>query len=351
MINLTCFPITHDMLTVLQYKELMADYKIVAVNSFKEDIFIQKLKSKYPECTISADIYENLQESEGVLLLDNKEEYKWNKYQEILKIAKELNKKVIMSEELCAKMEVRTRENVELLQTQLPHKEKTKNEDLKSIEAPVIAVAGMGENCNKFESCLLVLKVLKERGYSVTFLSSNSLAMLFGGCIYPTYLYSENMSLEQKIWYLNQDIAEYIKKNETDVILAELPGGIMPLGENAKNHFSESAIAVTNAVKIDAGILNIYVPSYKNRDQFIYLKDYCDYKYEMQIEKIFMARQKVEYDQARHEYVYMYLDNVTYNKMWEKYCDENIIRFTKKEQAEKAVTEILHLLEENPEFI
>ena len=99
MINLTCFPITHDMLTVLQYKELMADYKIVAVNSFKEDIFIQKLKSKYPECTISADIYENLQESEGVLLLDNKEEYKWNKYQETLKIAKELNKKVIMSEE------------------------------------------------------------------------------------------------------------------------------------------------------------------------------------------------------------------------------------------------------------
>lgn len=351
MISIACFPLSHDMLTMLQYKELMVDYEIVAINSFKEDIFIKKLELKYPECKISSDIYEVLEESDGLLLLDNKEEYKWNKYQEILKMAQTLNKKVLMSEELCAKMEVGTRENVELLQTKLPHKEKTKNEELKSIEAPVIAVAGMGENCSKFESCLLVLKVLKERGYSVTFLSSNSLAMLFGGYTYPTYLYSESLSLEQKIWYLNQDISEYVEKNETDVILIELPGGIMPLGENAKNHFSECAIAVANAIKIDVGILNIYVPSYRNGDRFIYLKDYCDYKYEMQIEKIFMARQKVEYDQARHEYVYMHLDDVTYNKMWEKYCNANIIRLTRKEQAEKAVIEILRLLEENPEFI
>lgn len=50
MISIACFPLSHDMLTMLQYKELMVDYEIVAINSFKEDIFIKKLELKYPEC-------------------------------------------------------------------------------------------------------------------------------------------------------------------------------------------------------------------------------------------------------------------------------------------------------------
>lgn len=64
-----------------------------------------------------------------------------------------------------------------------------------------------------------------------------------------------------------------------------------------------------------------------------------------------MARQKAEYDPARNEYVFMYLDDVTYDKMYQKYCDTDIIRLTEQEQAEKAVGEIIKLLEGNPEFV
>lgn len=97
--------------------------------------------------------------------------------------------------------------------------------------------------------------------------------------------------------------------------------------------------------------MNVYVPFYKNTGQFDYLKDYCDYKYGIPVEKICMARQKAEYDPARNEYVFMYLDDVTYDKMYQKYCDTDIIRLTEQEQAEKAVGEIIKLLEGNPEFV
>ena len=351
MVKLVCFPLTHDMLTVLRYKELMKDYEIVSINSFKEDSFIEKLEPLYPECKISADIDETLEGTDTLLLLDNAEGYTWNKYQEMLKAAQTSDKKVIMSAKLYEEMNVENSVNTEKLSGTLPTKEWSQPDNLRTIIPPVIAVAGMGENCSKFETSLLTLKVLKERGYTVTFLSSNSLAALFGGYTYPEYLYSDNLSMEQKIWRLNQDIAEYTEQKEADVILAELPGGVMQLGEKEKNHFSESAMAVANTLKIDAGILNVYVPFYKNTGQFDYLKDYCDYKYEIPVEKICMARQKVEYDSARNEYVFMYLDDVAYDKMYQKYCDEDIIRLTEQEQAEQAVVEVIKLLEGNPEFI
>ena len=351
MDRLACFPITHDMLTMLRYKDLLNDCEITAVNSFKEDTFIEKLTPVYPECKISADIAETLEETDALLLLDNVEKYTWNKYQKILKAARTSGKKVIMSAKLYEEMNVEKDVNTERLSRTFPEKERPKTNRFRTISAPVIAVAGTGENCSKFETSLLTLKALKERGYTVTFLSGNPLGVLFGGYTYPEYLYSGNLSMEQKVWRLNQDIAAYTEQRETDVILAELPGGIMQLGEREKNHFSESAMTVANALDIDAGILNVYVPFYKNTGQFDYLKDYCDYKYGIPVEKICMARQKAEYDPARNEYVFMYLDDVTYDKMYQKYCDTDIIRLTEQEQAEKAVGEIIKLLEGNPEFV
>lgn len=254
MDRLACFPITHDMLTMLRYKDLLNDCEITAVNSFKEDTFIEKLTPVYPECKISADIAETLEETDALLLLDNVEKYTWNKYQKILKATRTSGKKVIMSAKLYEEMNVEKDVNTERLSRTFPEKERPKTNRFRTISAPVIAVAGTGENCSKFETSLLTLKALKERGYTVTFLSVNPLGVLFGGYTYPEYLYSGNLSMEQKVWRLNQDIAAYTEQRETDVILAELPGGIMQLGEREKNHFSESAMAVANALDIDAGV-------------------------------------------------------------------------------------------------
>lgn len=84
MDRLACFPITHDMLTMLRYKDLLNDCEITAVNSFKEDTFIEKLTPVYPECKISADIAETLEETDALLLLDNVEKYTWNGSMSIL---------------------------------------------------------------------------------------------------------------------------------------------------------------------------------------------------------------------------------------------------------------------------
>lgn len=357
MDRLTCFPLTHDMMTILRYKELLKDYKLAAVNSFKEDVFMEALAPVYPDCKMSSDIMDTFAEADTLLLLDNVEKYTWNKYQKLLEAARDSGRKILMSAKLYEEMRAENRVNtedsasIEKLERIISEQERPKEKQFRTISAPVIAVTGMGEHCSKFETSLLTLKTLEERGYTVTFLSCNPLGMLFGGYTYPEYLYSDELSMEQKVWRLNQDIAAHTEQEETDVILAELPGGLMQLGEREKNHFSESALAVANALDIDAGILNVYVPFCKNTDQYAYLKDYCDYKYGIPVEKICMARQKAEYDSARNEYVFLHLDEAAYEKLYQKYCEPDIIRLTEQKAAEEAIGEVIKLLEENPEFV
>ena len=79
MNKLAFFPITHDMLTVLKYCELIENYEIAAINSFKEDILLEKLKRNCPARSVASDINETLNHADAVLLFDNVEEFIFEK--------------------------------------------------------------------------------------------------------------------------------------------------------------------------------------------------------------------------------------------------------------------------------
>lgn len=351
MDKLACFPITHDLLTVLKYKELMEGNTITAINSFKEDPLLEELRLEYPEWSISPNIEETLAYADSVLMLDNVEEYTLPKYERMLLETVKQKKKALLSTKLCGQLNVEEYTYIDVQKNSFEQDRKEYYDKLALIQIPVIAVCGMGENCSKFETTLLSLKRLKEKGYSVTLISGNPLVTLFGGYTLPEYLYSDTVSLEQKSHCFNHDVDELTKREKTDIILIELPGGIMPLGEGNQNHFSEIIIAISNALSIDAGILNTYVPSQKDEEQFGDLREYCDYRFSIPLEGFCMARQKVEYDFEQQRYQFMYLDDESYDKLYEKYCSRDVIMLTDQKQAENQIDQIIHLLEENAEFV
>ena len=80
MNKMAVFPITHDMLTVLKYSELIRDYEITAINSFREDILLEELRLNNPEINVTADINETLNHADAVLLFDNVEMFIFKLY-------------------------------------------------------------------------------------------------------------------------------------------------------------------------------------------------------------------------------------------------------------------------------
>lgn len=351
MNKLAFFPITHDMLTVLKYCELIENHEITAINSFKEDILLEKLKRNCPARSVASDINETLNHADAVLLFDNVEEFIFEKYRNLFYEARQLKKTILLSPKLYNQMNIENKENIYVLNNSFARSRKNNISKLESISTPVITICGMGENCSKFETLLLTLKCIKSMGLTATILSGNPLAVIFGGYTWPEYLYADAMSLESKIKFLNQDLYELAQERDSDVIIAEIPGGVMPLGQWNKNHFSEIPLVISNAMESDIGILNTYVPFYKDHEQYKYLKEYCDYKYGIPIEVLCMARQKVEYDTESQRYQFMFLDEEYYNKLYDKYCTQDIIKLTDDVQSEAIISGLIHLLEGNAEFI
>ena len=351
MNKMAVFPITHDMLTVLKYSELIRDYEITAINSFREDILLEELRLNNPEINVTADINETLNHADAVLLFDNVEMFIFNKYRDFLFEAYKLQKRILLSPKLNSQINLDNSKDVYVLRNSFEKSRKNFVGRMQNISTPVITICGMGENCSKFETLLLTLKVTKRMGYKAVVLSGNPLVVLFGGYTWPEYLYADSISFEMKINLLNHDLYELIQERDADVIIAETPGGIMPLGQWGKKHFSEIPLVISNALESDIGILNTYVPFQVNQEQYKYLKEYCDYKYGIPIEALCMARQKVEYDTESQQYQFMYLDKEYYNNLYCKYCHSNIIKLTDDVQAENRIKDLIHLLEGNVEFI
>lgn len=275
----TVFPITHDFLSLINYIELVRDYQIIAVNSFKEDGLLYNIKKEYPNWVVTSNVKKSLEGSGTLILFDNEKRYKIDKYQEMIAEAKIRRINILASDSLKKELKCKS---IESLDKRM--EENKENEEWEKIPVPAISVLGLGENCSKFESLLLLMSVVEKRGYKSLTIASNPLISLCGGYVWPEYLYQNNISLEKKIYKLNYDLGELVRREKPEVLLVEIPGGIMPLGKNEKNHFSEVPLVISNALDIDAGILNMYVPFQKDMGQLDYIKDYCDYKYGIPIE-------------------------------------------------------------------
>ena len=108
---------------------------------------------------------------------------------------------------------------------------------------------------------------------------------------------------------------------------------------------------ISNALKIDVGILNTYVPVQQEEVKLQLLKEFCDCKYGVPLEVMFMARQRVEYDPYIRKCNYLNLDDETYNNLYERYCETDIVSLNNLEAAEDKIRQVVSLLEENAEFI
>lgn len=166
-------------------------------------------------------------------------------------------------------------------------------DELSNINTPVIMVAGMGECCNKFETQLSLRRYFTAMGYKICQLGTKNYSSLFGFKSLPGFLYENAYTPEQKIYMLNDYLMNLEKEEKPDAFILGVPGGVMTFDNLAVNHFAILPYIISNAVRPDAMVLNIYYNSYDDKS-FQDLKNYCWYRFGFEIDAFHVANTKYD---------------------------------------------------------
>ncbi len=125
-------------------------------------------------------------------------------------------------------------------------------------DIPVITVMSMGESCNKFGVQLDLRKKFQDKGYKVLQFGTKDYCDLFGFKKLPSFLMAKNISLDEKVYMFNHYINKEVLKEDYDVVIIGVAGGILPVNRYITNYFGEISLIVSSALNIDINILCSY---------------------------------------------------------------------------------------------
>ena len=184
---------------MIRYLDMMEEYRITVLCTYKEDLLSERVKTLPFRCT--SDCCDALNGADALLMLDNERERRTEKYNEMIQIAVQKGVPILITEKTKAGLELHTYKLFHMLENHFPYKQCfAQGRRIRFYEPaiPVISVIGLGSDCSKFEMQLSLKEHLQMQGYKVLHISSNPLGPLFGAELYPSWLYSEELSFSEK---------------------------------------------------------------------------------------------------------------------------------------------------------
>lgn len=131
-----------------------------------------------------------------------------------------------------------------------------------NIRVPVIFVLGIAERTQKFQIQLGLRQDLQNLGYKVSQVGSKNHCEAFGFHSFPTFMYESGLREEDKIVMFNRFIKAIEEKEDPDLIIIGIPGGIMSINKEFTEGFGILAYLTSQAVKPDATILSLIYEDY-----------------------------------------------------------------------------------------
>ena len=321
MNNLIAFPYCEDIDTLLRWSDYLTDVKLSSIFSFKEDYLW--LSDYCKRNNISLINSEEFYQSQDDILLLEKKNYSFDKYIEIIQNLDSSDRYIYLAESFFDILDIKASEKYVFLSNEygitIPEAR-----TLYDFDIPIIAVAGMGENCNKFEVLLMLKSIFNKLDINAAIVSSNELGYLFGTYTLPRFLFREDICFSNKVTYTNRMLFSIFKDTRPDVIVIDLPGGIMPMSEYENNHFSEIPLTISNAAKFDYGILCTYyvpqIPSHALNP----LQEACRYKYGIPLDAVCISRQKLSVDVESKRVNVHFLNDSYFDKHPVELCESDI---------------------------
>lgn len=164
------------------------------------------------------------------------------------------------------------------------------------LSVPVIFVAGVIQNTNKFDVQLGLREYLMDNGYKVSQIGSKNYCELFGFHSIPNFFFDNNISEKQKIIWFNRMCKSIELTENPDVFVIGIPGATMVYNELFTNNFGITAFEISNSVRADATI--ICIPYEKYDSKFLKMvQESSKFKYDMQVDCFNLSNKR--FDAAR----------------------------------------------------
>lgn len=147
--------------------------------------------------------------------------------------------------------------------------------------APIILVAGLNEDCMKFDLQLQLRKGLLEAGYKVSQIGTKHYVELFGFHSFPEFMFDSSLTINDRVVGLNTYVRDIEKKEVPEVIIIGIPGGLIPITEKIHQNYGQIAYEVGYALQADFSILitqpvvNIDMTSIFERVKFLLGMEPC----------------------------------------------------------------------------
>ena len=151
------------------------------------------------------------------------------------------------------------------------------NQELEEINTPIVAIAGMYYNTNKFDVSLTIGRMFLEKGYKVAQIGSSNYSELFGVHQFPSFMFDPDMDGTMKILLFNRYVKRIEQEESPDIIILGIPGAVQNLSGKYTMGFAMTPYMALSAVLVDYFIVCSYFEFLDELFEKISLM--CEYKF------------------------------------------------------------------------
>lgn len=107
-------------------------------------------------------------------------------------------------------------------------------EFIKYINQPVIYIASFSNGSQKFETLANIKKQFNTLDVNTSAITCNPVGSIFG---FSTYMYPREITFPSIVYKLNETLSVTSQNQKTDILIADIPGGITKLNWHNENNF------------------------------------------------------------------------------------------------------------------
>ncbi len=169
---------------------------------------------------------------------------------------------------------------------------------LQKINTPVIFVTGLYERTQKFELQLSLREALSKLGYKVSQIGSRNYCGLLGFHSFPRFMYGTSLAEEKKIMAFNHYVKELEVREEPDVFIIGIPGGIMKINDTFTGRFGILAYEASQAIAPDAAVVSTFYEAFDS-DYFQKIATSLKYKLGFDVSCFNLSNVKFDWEVSR----------------------------------------------------
>lgn len=229
-------------------------------------------------------------------------------------------------------------------------------EYMDDITIPVVFIAGLLEDTNKFEIQLSVRESLLEEGYKVSQIGTRGYCDIFGFHSFPDFMYSTGIPEANKVILFNKFIKHIERNEDPDIIIVGLPGAIMPLNRQFTNKFGILAYLASQAVRPDFSIISVFYDEVETKF-FEMIRISIRYKFGFETDCFNISNTFIDFEDSKqsNKIVTSYLESHFVDAVKSRYADSktpiyNVLNEIDRKEISRALIDSLSGYSYNEQF-